>query len=217
MGERMLGRSVQPRPSCLSADIRELQILMDGHRAAAGSGAYLTGRDLAVFSRSAQLAKLAFLQGSTLQANNRALAEAATDWPWQPRDKGDPEPPSWELQSHVRPRRRVVLPAALSRVCRQATGKRRPRLPRSCPAGWMRKCPPNLVPGHRVLWLSLTLLTCFSSSYCLTFLIWMWYPRPVIPPLKGSELKFSTDYPICRLLKNREGRGNKDGGKEEKK
>lgn len=45
----------------------------------------------------------------------------------------------------------------------------------------------------------------------------MWYPKPVIPLLKEFELKFSTDYPIWRLLKNREGRGNKDGEKEKKK
>lgn len=217
MGERMLGRSVQPRPSCLSADIGELQIVMDGHRAIAGSGAYLTGRDLAVFSRSAQLAKLAFLQGSTLQANNRALAEAATDWRWQPRDKGDPELPSWELQSHVRPRRRVVLPAALSRVCRTSNWEAETQTPTVLSCRLDEEVPPNLVPEHRVLWLSLTLLTCFSSSYRLTSLIWMWYPKPVIPLLKGFELKFSTDYPIWRLLKNREGRGNKDGEKEKKK
>lgn len=77
----MPGRTSQSRPSCLSADPGELQILIDGHRATAGSGPYWIGQELAVFSRSAQLTKLTFLQGSPLRANSTALARAAADWP----------------------------------------------------------------------------------------------------------------------------------------
>ncbi|MEJ1284842.1 hypothetical protein NN561_015832 [Cricetulus griseus] len=99
----MLAPTARSRPSRLSADVGELQIRIDGHRATAGPGARWIGQELWVFPRSALLAGLAFLQAPP--------GHTHATWPWpgrlpigprQPRDKGS----------------RVALPGVRSHVRR---------------------------------------------------------------------------------------------------
>lgn len=144
----MLAPTARSRPSRLSADVGELQIRIDGHRATAGPGARWIGQELWVFPRSALLAGLAFLQAPP--------GHTHATWPWpgrlpigprQPRDKGS----------------RVALPGVRSHVRRGG-----PRGARCVIAGlWGARLgggDPNPEPGHRVLWLRLSFLTCSSGS-----------------------------------------------------
>lgn len=127
----------------------------EGHRATAGSRAYWSGQELAVSSRLRPACKAHLFP--------RLLIPAPTSWPWlgwppigpwQPCDKGEPEPPSPECSPTCGRCGRVVLSAALSRVCRAGYWGAEAQPPTG-PFRWLEEASPNLVPGHRVLLLSL--------------------------------------------------------------